>query len=823
VWSTLIEALRSVRRAPGLACAAVLCLGLGASATTAVATLVSAVLLRPAPFPDADRLVRVWFRDPAAGARISLSIPDIADFANVKAFDAFAGTARVRATLRLTQGAERLRGEGVSPGYFALVGVRPALGRLLDAEDHAAGGPRSLVLSHGAWLRLFGGDPSVVGRTVHTERASYTVIGVTQRGFQGTVEDDVVEFFIALEHYEPQALITSRTSRPAWVIGRLAPGATLATAQQESERVLAGLASTWPDIYGRWQVVTEPLGENWRGRLRPAGGMLFAAAALVLVIAGANVGCLLLARVLDRRRELAVRAVLGASRRRILAQLAMEALILVIAGGAIGVLIGPSLLQALLAMSPLGRLSLPAYVHMEPDLLTLTLAFGVLACSAVIAGSVPVWLARRVDVEASLRDEGRGTLGSPAARRWSAVLIAAESGLTLIVLVTGGLLMRSYAGLTTLDLGFDRSRIARLAVTLSPSDVGDADRLPIVYERLRARLIAVPGVERIGLVHPTLPPWEGARTRVVLEGVDAPQAPDGLIAGAHRIDPGVLPMLGARLVAGRHIEPRDASREPAGVVISQSIARAFGGAERSIGRTLRLPRAGAALAARPLEIVGVVEDIAYDGLVDEETRRFVGSSGGGLARHDVYVALDRFPDAVVSIGASTTGDPAALLDPLRRAIAEVAPLSATQWISTMADEVALEYEPSRFYVLVAGAFSVSALVLTSVGLFALLSHAVARRAPEMGLRLALGASSASTVWLLVRGALWPVVAGLGIGALALPPLGALMQTLIFRIGAFDVLTIASAVATLVIVALAASAGPARRIAAIDPARAMQIN
>ena len=212
--TTILQALRSVRRAPALGIAAVLCIGLGASATTTVSTLVSATLLRPVPFPDAERLVRIWFDEPGVNARVSLSIPEIGDFARMRSFDAFAGTARVRTALRLEQGAERVRGEAVSRGYFDMLGIRPAIGRLLAAADHAPDAPAVIVLSHGTWARHYGSDAAIVGRELRTERAVYTIVGVTEEGFDGTVEDDIVEFFVPLERYEPVSLTTDHRGAP---------------------------------------------------------------------------------------------------------------------------------------------------------------------------------------------------------------------------------------------------------------------------------------------------------------------------------------------------------------------------------------------------------------------------------------------------------------------------------------------------------------------------------------------------------------------------------------------------------------------------------
>jgi putative ABC transport system permease protein len=821
--TTFRHAVHGLRSRPGLAIAAILCTALGTAATTAVATLVSATLLRPVPFPAGDRLVRVWFEEPGVRRRISLSIPDVQEFAGLTSFDAYLGTARVRLAARVGAGAERMRGEAVSAGYFETLGVRPALGRLLAAYDHAPDAPPAVVLSHQAWTRLFGSDPAAVGREFRSANASYTIVGVAARGFDGTVEDDVVEFFVPLRLYEPQRLLTDRGSRPTWVIGRLRPGVALAAAQAEAQAVGRRLALEHPDVYGRWRVQLEPMGENWRENLRGGGLVLFAAAAVLLLIAATNVGSLLLARVLDRRRELAIRASLGADTRRLTLQLLLEALAIVAAGGALGVLAGPGVLRSFLALVPPGRFTLPGYLDLRPDPVALALSAAILAVAGVIAGTAPALLARRVRPNDVLRETGRGTFGSGVEKRWGALLVAGETGLTLVLLVAGALLVRTFQQLATTDVGFDRDRVVRMAVTLNGADYArDPAQLPALYARLQRDLAAVPGVGRVGLVHPTLPPYDGYRSRLRLDGIDLAQAPDGLEVGTHLANEALLPMLGVPIVAGRNVSEADASGD-AVAVVSRSLARLMGGEQQALGRTVTFD-GDPDLPSGRFRVVGVADDVAWDGLAQEDTRVFVGSGGAAsprTARHDVYVPLARFPMTVVSIGAWTSGDPAALVEPLRRGIASIAPASAVHWTGAMAEEIAAEYAPTRFYLALVAAFSLSALALTSIGVYALLSHAAARRTGEMGLRMALGASRSSIAVLLLRGGLRPLVLGVagGLAGAALVARG--MGTMLYGVERFDTLSFAVAVGVLLSVSLAAGLLPARRAAALDPLEALR--
>ena len=325
------------------------------------------------------------------------------------------------------------------------------------------------MLSHGAWARYYGSDPQVIGRELRTSRAVYTIVGIAPQQFDGTVEDDIVEFFVALQHYEPTALKTDRMSRPAWAIARLGPGRSMAEAEAQVAAIGATLARERAEIYRRYTTRLEPMGESWRESLRRGGSLLFLASAALLVIAAINVGCLLLARVLDRRRELAIRSSLGAGSRQLMLQLFAEAALLVTIGGVAGAAAGPWLLNGFLALAPV---ALPHYVQLTPDVWTVAATIATLAVAGLVAGTVPALVGRHVQPGDVLRESGRGTIGRIRERRWTTILIAAETALTLVLLVAGSLLFRSFDRLDSVDLGFDRTRIARLAVTLNPVDVG---------------------------------------------------------------------------------------------------------------------------------------------------------------------------------------------------------------------------------------------------------------------------------------------------------------------------------------------------------------
>jgi putative ABC transport system permease protein len=818
--TTLRFALRSLVRTPRLSLAAVACIGLGAAATTAVSTLVAATVLRPLPFPAADRLVRLWWEEDG-NPRVSLSIPELRDAASLRSFDVLLATARVRAVAVLDGGAQRMRGEGVSPGYFESLGLRPHLGRLLADEDHRPGAPRVIVISHALWTGSFGADPAVVGRTFRTERAAYTIAGVGPAGFQGTVEPDVVTFWIPLSQYEPAAMLEERRTRQSWAIGRLREGTGLGAAAAEVAALGGALAERHPVVYRRLRLRVEPMGENWRGGFRASGLLLAGSAVLLLLVAATNVAGLLLARVIERRRELAVRAALGADRGRLVRQLLLEAAILVAAGSALGMLVAPAVLRAFLALSPV---ALPAYVQVAPDARALLVSIAALAVTGLLAGTAPAIFGSRVAPGEALKEDGRGTVGGRAERRAGGLLVAGEVALTLVLLVAGALLLRSWERLEKVPLGYRTEGLARLAFALSRQDVPETSAVPAFRERVRATLLEHPGVQEVGLVWLTLPPWDAERFRIRFAGLDPAVAEEGLDVGGHLADHGLLPALGIPILAGRNFEPADAAAGAHVALVSRSVAERMGGVAAAVGRELVVPGRDPAMPSGAFQVVGVAENVAWDGRREQDTDRMIRFADRGdrrAGREDVYLPLALYPLRTVSAAVSMRGDAAAALEPLRRRIASVAPTSAVQWTSTMREELALEVQPARFYALLVTAFSTSALLLTAVGVFAVLSHGVSRRTGEIGLRMALGARAVDIAWLVLESGSRALGAGVVAGLAGAVVLGRAVSGVLYEVPPLDGAAFAAATAVLLLVALPAGLLPARRASRLQPMAALR--
>jgi predicted permease len=522
-------------------------------------------------------------------------------------------------------------------------------------------------------------------------------------------------------------------------------------------------------------------------------------------------------RVIDRGRELAVRASLGATRRHLIAQLALEAALLVAVGSGIGVAASRLVLRGFLAASPV---ALPSYLTLEPDGGALAIATAVLALAGLFAGIVPALLGSRVAPGEAMRAGGRGTIGGRGERRWGAVLVIVETAATVVLVVTGALLLRSWQQLETADLGYRVERIARLAFTINRLDAAAPADVPAVIERVREAVASHPEAMRVGLVWPTLPPWDPGRTRVRSPLLAPAELETGLDAGAHVADAGFFDVLEIPLIEGRMFRAGDARS----AIISRGLADRLGGAQATVDREISLQSDDMSLPAGTFRIVGVVGDVAYDGLAEQDTRRYISYRSAAdprAARYDVYLPIAAFPSRQISIGVLTRGDEAAAVEPLRRAIAGVVPASAVHWTGTMADELGIEYASSRFYAVLVASFSASALLLTAVGVFAVLSHGVARRTPEIGLRVALGATPQAIARLVASSGLLPLSAGLAIGFMLAVVAARSLGGVLYETPTLDPVAFSGAAALLLAAGLAALSLPMRRAARVDPLVALR--
>ena len=800
----------------------VVCIALGTAAVGAVLSLVSVALLRPAPFPDAQRLHRVWLAAEGGDTRRDLSLPEARELSDLLApVGPLAIAARSRVVGRLPGGPERLRGEGVSPNYFGMLGVQPALGRGFSDEDFRGDAQPPVLISDALWRSAYNADPAVAGRLLVTEESTLTIVGVLPRGFAGSIENDVVDYWLPLAHYIPARIRDDRGARQTWTLLRLQDGLDPAVLDARLEAIGAEWRQRHPELYRELRLRSEPFGENWRAPLRGNALLLMAAVLVLFGIATINVAALQLGRALERRRELALRKALGAPRRRVALHLLGDSAMLVVLGGAIGALFALPLLRMFLHLLP-G--ALPPYVQLGFDPLAVGLSAAGIGLAALLAGAIPAALGSRADPALALASGTRGNSAGHREQRWARGLVAAELALTVVLLVAGGLLVRSWLAMGTLETGYRTEQVLRLAVTLDSNDVAAAGELQPFQSRLLEQLRAQPGVLAAGMVWPTLPPWDEQRLQIMdplAGGADA-----RIDAGVHLVDPGLLATLAIPVLHGRGISEADWQQGTRVAVVSQSLAARLGGAERALGREIDFGEAATAGIFRTggrYQVVGIAGDVRWDGLGEHGTGRIIQHLGGDdprSSRHDIYLPLPAVARGL-SIAVHTGPDPLSMVQPLRQAIAAVAPGSAVHWVSSMEEELAGEYAAARFYTLLVLAFASCAVLLTAVGLFALLSRMVLARRGEIGVRLALGASAGRVARDVVLDGLRSAALGVAVGLVPAWLAARGLRSFLFGVAPVDPLAFAGAVAVLLAFVLLACLLPARRAAGVPPMLALR--
>jgi predicted permease len=796
VMSELLQdvryALRGIARQPGFALVAVLTLALGMGANSAAFSLVNGVLLRPLPYPEPERLVQLWELT-ARGAENAVTYPNFQDWQEQsRSFRALAAYAAYPATV--LGGAEPVRVPiaRVSGAFFDVMGVGPRLGRTFVLEELRPGGAAAVLVSDAYWRTQLGAARDLSGLQVRVAGYAASVIGVMPPGFDYPGE---AQLWLPVE-LEPAAAMGTRTAHNFRVIGRLATDPAAAAAE------LAGIARSIRQIHPEAtaeRVAVVPLREQLVGDARRSIVLLFGASGLVLLIACTNIASTLLARSTTRRREVAVRAALGAPRGRIVRQLLTENLVLALFGAALGLLVAWGSIRM---VGTLGVDAVPRAASVRLDgwvvAFTLLVAMG----ATLLFGSAPALRAASPSPYEAIRAGERGTGSARGGRVWG-WLIAAEVAFALILLVGAGLLIRSFWNVVSTDPGF-RTEGALLAAFDLPESrfPAGADRIRY-YDELRRDLAALPELTRFGLVS-SLP----------LVGFD----PSGLFdieggeigegsAGYRVISPGYIDALGARILEGRDIAATDRPGSPPVVLVNRTMAdRFFDGSP--IGRRIRTGGMDAH-GEEFVTIVGVVSDVRHRSLIEPP-------------RPEYYLPYAQRADRIgaMTLVARTAGHPAAAFAPVRQLVRRLdadVPVELHTWSDRVGEAVA----DRRFTMLVLGAFAAIALVLSGVGIYGVVSYAVARRTREIGIRTALGARAVTVVWTVLRGTMVAVLAGALLGVIGALLLGSTLQALLWEVPAGDPLTIAAVVAVLIAIAAAAVIVPARRALRIDPLLAIR--
>ncbi|MGE3191632.1 MAG: ABC transporter permease [Vicinamibacterales bacterium] len=799
--------------------AALLTLALGIGATTAIFSVVDGVLLRPLPYPAADRLVRVGEHRPGMPPTRDLILLNYTYHAWAEAPRTIDGLgAWSNRAFTLTDGAdpERLRGAAVTPELFDLLGVTPAVGRFTTAADAVPGGAPVVVLSYRFWQERFGGETSAVGRTMTLDGRAYTVVGVARPDFYFPDRD--ARLWSGFRPSPPSTNPIEVRFEAVAALARLAPGATPAQAAAEGEAAMANAGlpaalgrAAGPDGGGAppLRMEVQPLVDAVTANVRPALLLLAVGVGIVLLIGCANVANLFLSRGVSRERELAVRAAMGAGRGRLVAELLVESLGLALTGGALGLGLGWALTRALPLVAPA---DFPRLDDVQVDGTVVLFALGASILAGLLSGLVPALRASRVDLVPALREGSGASSGSRMARLRAGLLIA-ESALAVMLLVGAGLLARSFAALVTVDGGYDAANVLTATVYLGrpgpgPGGPGGGPSVQPFTDALLERLRALPGVEAAG--GSNMAPLSGA-LRIEATDLPGPPGPDGqpriARAAGYTITPGYGEALGLRLRDGRFFTASDIGSGLQPLVVNDAFVQAYlSDGDPVVGRRFE-QFAG---ADRPTEIVGVVGNVLIRGLDAEPMPEmyFLATEANPL-RQSVILTI------------RTAGDPLAVVPALRQAVREADPGAVLDAVQPLATRVSASVAQPRFAAALLGGFAALALVLSALGLYGVMSYNVTRRQREIGVRAALGASRRRLVGLVLGQGLAVTAAGLVIGMAGAAALTRLLGGLLFGVAPLDPVSFVAAPLVLLAVAVVACLVPARRAAAIDPAVALR--
>jgi putative ABC transport system permease protein len=789
---------RQLGRNPAFALVTVGTLALAIGATTALFSVVDAVLLRPLRFPDPERVVMVFEHSPRGNARNPVAPGNYLDWRErSRSFEHLALVQQIPTNVAGPDGAEQVFGLRVSAEFFDALGVPPLLGRTPHRGEDAPGGPDAVVLGHALWQRRFGRDPGVIGRRIAVNGTPSEVVGVMPPGF--AVPGMKGELYILL-HLQRES---DRGGRSFVTVARLRRDVPLERAQAEMSAIAARLAEEDPAADAKWGATVVRLQEHAVGTVRPALLVLLGAVVCVLMIACANIACLLAMRASARAREMSVRAALGAARWRLVHQLAVESLVLAAAGGLLGLVVAHAGVPALLALFP-ESFPLPRAQEVAVDgrvlAATAALSIGV----GLFLGLLPAWQAGRARMAEALRASGRAVTAGGRAR---SALVVAEVTLAVVLVVGAGLLGRSLARLHAVDAGIRPEHVLTARMLLVPSKYEDDARRAAVVEQILARLRALPGVVAAGSVH--FLPLSGMESGTGAYRLDRPKpAPgEGIGASVSVITPGYLRAVGMRLIAGRDFEARDDAHAPPVVLVNEAFVRTFYLGEDPLGKPFYVQWCEHDADCR-FTIVGVVNDVRHGGLQAEP-------------QPTAFLANAQHPSYIASLAVRTSGDPRALVAALREQVRSVDPEQGVLAVEPMETVIADSIARPRLQALLLGGFAVLALAMACLGLYGALAYSVEQRRREVGVRIAIGASPRRILRLVVGEGMRLTAFGLGIGVVLALALGRSLSALLFGVTATDLPVYLGVGALLLAVAAAASFAPARRAVGVDPVVALR--
>jgi len=798
--------LRQLRKSPGFALTTILTLALGIGAATGIFSLVNAVLLRPLPFPQSDRIMELLHENHENGAVFptSLSYPDFFDWrAQNHSFSAMASFRDQQSILSNAGDAQNLQGEIVSSDFFRVLAVHPLLGRdFLLADENP--GQHVVMISYKLWQSTFNSHPDIAGQTITLDGHGYTVAGVMPQDFSFPVKNPAPQFWTTLATDAVDAdgdspATKSRGEDMLIVIGRLKPGVTVEQARADMSLIDRNLAAQYPESNKRYtstHVIPEI--EALVGDTRPALRILFGAVSLVLLIACANVAGLLLARTSKRRAEIALRAALGASRVEILRQLLVESLLLSSIGGALGLAFSTLFLKATLRFVPQ---NLPRMDTVTVD--ATVLGFSILASvlTGLLFGVFPAWIMSKLDPALVLRDGSRSVTSGRSQHRLHSALVIGETALGLLLLVGSGLFIRSFVQILSVNPGFDSRNV--LTSSVSYPDTKDyADKVVHLYDQFLPRLAALPGVKSVGAGWPL--PFSNSDIGVTFDAEGHLTAPEDSPGSRLTIvTPNFFGTLRIPILRGRDFSASDSGTAPRVAIVSEGFAHKYFPGEDPIGKHITPGLSDGVHKKAPCEIIAVVGDIKPHSLTADAPPMF-------------YLPLSQAGVSAPPLVIRTAGDPAALIPAVRAQLNSVdrnVPLYHTAALGDLVSDAATG---PRFTMLLLASFAVMALLLSAIGLYAVLAYMVAQRTSELGLRMALGAQRTDVLKLILKRGLLLTGVGLAGGLAASAVLTRYLASQLYEVHAFDPLTYIGVSLLLIVIACIASAGPALQAAQVDP-------
>jgi putative ABC transport system permease protein len=792
-------ALRSLVRNPAFTAIAIITLSLGIGANTAIFSVVNAVLLRPLPFADPERIVWLWDTLPQLPTAPT-SLPEFIDWKEQnRSFEHLAAFQSGSSFVDAGDGTEDVRVGIVTPELFSLFRVNPIIGRTFTNEETVIGKHRVAVLSHSMWQNRFGSDPNVSNRTVQLNGRTYQIIGVMPAGFSFPDRSTL---------WRPMPIDPANHDRgPHYlnVVGRLKPDVTLAQAQAEMSALSARLSQQYPEKTSGHGVKIVALTDIVVGDIGAALFVLLGAVGFVLLIACANLANLMLARIGGRGREIAVRTALGASRMRIVRQLLTESLLLAVAGGGVGLLLSIWAVSWLVSLSP-DTIPRATEINVDPRVAGFTLLVSVI--TGVLFGVVPALQASKTDLTDALKESGRTTAGVRKQRLRSA-LVVSEVALSLVLLVGAGLLIRSFAKLNQVDPGFNPEQVLTMGVSLLPNNYPEDQQVQTFYSQILERSANEPGV--ISVSATTGLPFSGANTtdNFTIEGRPPIAKTAEPLTEYWVVTPRYFQTLGIPLLAGRDFSETDTKQSPNVVVINDEFRRRHFGSENPLGHRLRLQ----GQERDPLLIVGVVGD-SRNIQLDEQPR---AAAYVPFLQDPLSTNLARS----LTIVARTKSDPGAVAGSLRAMVTSMDKSVPVYSVKPMTEYLKDSLSRRRFSMVLLSTFSGVALILAALGIYGVISYGVIQRTHEMGIRMALGAQRRDVLKLVLRQAMIVVLIGVGIGLLGSWALTRLMKSLLFDVSVTDPLTFAGIAVLMLLIALLACVIPAMRATKVDPLVALR--